>query len=475
VPGRVIVDVSQLSKAYYIWATPAARLHGPLLGRVGQLPFLPAGLAERCRQLSQGSFKKFYALRDVSLRVEKGETVGIVGRNGSGKSTLLQVLAGTLAPTTGSVSVEGRVTALLELGAGFAPEFSGRENIQLNAAILGLSPAEIEARSPQIVAFADVGEFIDQPVKTYSSGMYVRLAFAVAINLDADVLIVDEALSVGDEAFQRKCFSRIRAFQERGGTILFVSHSAAAVVELCNRAVLLDQGELLLSGPPKEIVSHYHKLIYAPPERAASLREELRRRAPGEAREAPSPPAVSAPPPASLPEPDGDGEFDPGLVPRSTISYVSLGAVIENVCLKTTSGRPVNVLQRRREYVYEYSVRFTQSCFNVRFGMLIKTVSGFELGGAVSAPPSRGLDCVEAGSRLTVRFQFRCLLVAGTYFLNAGVVGTVDATETFLHRVIDVAMMRVMPEPHALCTGLVDFCAEPEVVVQAPVPDPVAG
>jgi lipopolysaccharide transport system ATP-binding protein len=282
---------------------------------------------------------------------------------------------------------------------------------------------------------------------------------------------VDEALAVGDEAFQRKCFARIHRFQEAGGTLLFVSHSAPAVLELCHRAVLLDQGELLLSGAPKDVVTQYHRLIYAPPAAAARLREELRQ---GGAAAALSPSPTAGRSDTGGPERDG-AFHDPHLAPRSTLAYESRGALIEAVCVRTPAGRLVNVLQQRRDYVYEYAVRFTQDCFGVRFGMLIKTTSGLELGGAVTAQPPLALASVEAGSRLTVRFRFRCLLSEGTYFLNAGVVGMVDGAETFLHRIVDVAMIRVLPDPEALATGTVDFCAEPELLVDARTPEPTFG
>ena len=475
------IELQAASKAYNVWASPSARLHGPVLGRLGQLPFLPAGLARHCQRLSQESFKRFFALKDVSLRVEAGETVGIVGRNGSGKSTLLQLVAGILTPTSGTVTVSGRVAALLELGAGFNPDFSGRENIQLSGTIVGMSAAEIEARTAGIIAFADIGEFIDQPVRTYSSGMAVRLAFAVATSVDADVLIVDEALAVGDEAFQRKCFARLRAFQEKGGTILFVSHSASTVAELCHRAVLLDQGELLLAGRPKAVLGLYHRMIYAPPERAAALREALRRDAERAEAAASEEVAVfdarTGPPDrrSASADADDDAQYDPHLVPRSTLAYESRGALIEAPRVVTGSGRPVNLLRGRSEYVYEYAVRFTRDSFNVRFGMLVKTVSGVDLGGAVSSPPGQALACVEAGTEITVRFRFRCLLAPGVYFLNAGVTGTVDGTEAFLHRLVDAAMIRVQPEPEGLVTGTVDFCAAPEVLVHAPVARPATG
>ena len=218
----------------------------------------------------------FWALRDINLEIPKGKSVGIVGRNGSGKSTLLQIIAGTLTPTTGKIQVNGRISALLELGSGFNPEFTGRQNVFFNGRLLGLTQKEIENKFDEIAGFADIGDFIEQPVKTYSSGMFIRLAFAVATSVTPDLLIVDEALSVGDEAFQRKCFARIQSIQGRGGTILFVSHSASSIVELCKYAILISHGEILLSGSPKVIVSKYQKLIYAPADRIERLTQEIR-------------------------------------------------------------------------------------------------------------------------------------------------------------------------------------------------------
>ncbi|MEO1373630.1 MAG: ABC transporter ATP-binding protein, partial [Cyanobacteria bacterium J06635_10] len=220
--------------------------------------------------------QEFWALRDINLEVPRGHSLGIVGRNGSGKSTLLQIVVGTLTTTSGEARVNGRISALLELGSGFNPEFTGRQNVFLNGRLLGLEQQQIEAKFDDIAAFADIGDFIEQPVKTYSSGMFVRLAFAVAINVEPDILVVDEALAVGDEAFQRKCFSRIQAIQDSGGTILFVSHSASHVIELCDYAVLLDRGDLLLYGSPKSVITNYHKLIYAPADKIESLREEIK-------------------------------------------------------------------------------------------------------------------------------------------------------------------------------------------------------
>jgi lipopolysaccharide transport system ATP-binding protein len=223
--------------------------------------------ADRLKEsLTRGRWKwhrEFWALKGLSFEIERGTTTGIVGPNGSGKSTLLQIIAGTLNPTHGEVFIEGRVAALLELGAGFNPEFSGIENVYMNSSLLGFSKAETAERLPQIECFAELGDFIHQPVKTYSSGMYVRLAFAIAVNSNPDVLIVDEALSVGDTIFQHRCVRRIKEMQENGTTILFVSHEPTLIRALCSRAILLYQGEMLADGAPVDVLNRYQRLIMA--------------------------------------------------------------------------------------------------------------------------------------------------------------------------------------------------------------------
>jgi len=238
-----VVDTEGLGKCYRIYQKPRDRLFQMFFRR------------------KESFYREFWALRDVSLSVRRGETVGIVGRNGSGKSTLLQLVCGTLNPTVGRVSTRGRVAALLELGSGFNPEFSGRENVYLNASLLGLSRTQIDERFESIAAFAEIGDFIEQPVKIYSSGMFVRLAFAVIVHVDADVLIIDEALSVGDAAFSRKCTRFLRSFMANG-TVLFVSHDTASVKSLCHRVVWLDQGRLLADGDPKTVSDAYLRHLY---------------------------------------------------------------------------------------------------------------------------------------------------------------------------------------------------------------------
>jgi homopolymeric O-antigen transport system ATP-binding protein len=241
----IAVRVESVSKQYRIYDRPADRLK---------------------ETLTRGRWKahrEFWALKDISFKVEAGTTTGIVGPNGSGKSTLLQIITGTLEPTHGSVSIEGRVAALLELGAGFNPEFTGIENIFMNASLMGFSGAETENLLPEIASFAEIGDFIYQPLKTYSSGMYVRLAFAAAIAVAPQILIIDEALAVGDAVFQHRCMRRIKEMQENGTTILFVSHDPASVRALCNRAILLNHGEKIAEGTPPDVLNRYQKIIMA--------------------------------------------------------------------------------------------------------------------------------------------------------------------------------------------------------------------
>lgn len=242
----IAIRVSNLSKRYEIYGAPRDRLKQFVLPRLRRI------MGKSQKQY----FDEFWALKDVSFEIKKGETVGIIGRNGSGKSTLLQMICGTLTPTSGSIQTNGRIAALLELGSGFNPEFTGRENVYLNASVLGLSKAEIDARFDDIADFADIGQFIEQPVKTYSSGMYVRLAFAVIAHVDADILVVDEALAVGDAVFTQKCMRFIRRFQENG-SLIFVSHDTSSVQNLCKSGIWLKNGRVEKAGTAKNVSEAY--------------------------------------------------------------------------------------------------------------------------------------------------------------------------------------------------------------------------
>ena len=251
------IACENLGKCYKIYDTQQARLKQIIAGK------------------KKVYYKEFWANKNISLEIRRGEAVGIVGSNGSGKSTFLQMICGTLTPTTGTVTTKGRLSALLELGAGFNPEFSGMENIYLNSSILGMTKGETKNELENILSFADIGDFINQPVKSYSSGMQIRLAFSIAINVKPEILIVDEALAVGDERFQRKCYSKIESLRENGATIMFVSHSASAIVDLCDRAIMMSSGEVIADGEPKKIIHYYQKLLYAPEPKKINIRNEI--------------------------------------------------------------------------------------------------------------------------------------------------------------------------------------------------------
>lgn len=400
-----------------------------------------------------GRHQSVEALLPLSFRLAAGETVAIIGANGSGKSTLLQLICGTLTPSGGTIARHGRIAALLELGAGFNPEFSGIENIFLNASINGMSRADTESLLPRILEFADIGEHVHQPVKTYSSGMYVRLAFAVAIHVEPDILIIDEALAVGDEAFQRKCFARLREMQSQGVSILFVSHSAESVVSLCDRALLLDHGQLLFDGEPKQAVGLYQKLLYARPEQRGEVREGIL--------------AQSAAPTMALEtEVESDSEavhpFHPdfyieGLVAQST-DYVENGASIEELFLLDEQGFRVNLLHKGQRYRYRFVVRLHQDVDNFFYGTLVKRVDGVSIGGVSSAPPQQASGVsLPAGSMLMVECEFELSLNAGTYFMNAGVYGDTAGYSGFLARKLDALVFKVLPNPAETSTSYVDL------------------
>jgi lipopolysaccharide transport system ATP-binding protein len=436
----IAIDVSAVSKCFHIYDKPRDRL----------MQMLARGKKQY--------FREFWALKDISFSIKRGSTVGIVGRNGSGKSTLLQIICGTLNSTHGDIQANGRIAALLELGSGFNPEFTGRENVYMNASVLGLTREETDARFEEITTFADIGLFIDQPVKTYSSGMMVRLAFAVAINADPEILIVDEALSVGDELFQRKCFARLEAIRASGATILFVSHSGSTIVELCDHAILLDSGEMLTQGNPKKVVSQYQKLMYAPGDKRNSIREAIRdgltiQSIEGEASNS----AAMGKGDAAVDE--KEDFFDENLKSASVIEFESHGAYIDHPYITDMNGRAVNNLLRGKQYLYNYRVRFERGAERVRFGMVIRTTTGLALGGAHSSSGNSVIPVVESGTEILVSFQFDCLVNPGTYFINAGVFGTSSdgQEETVMHRLVDAVVFRVGPIQNNLATELVDF------------------
>jgi teichoic acid transport system ATP-binding protein len=381
---------------------------------------LPQFLRGKPRQF----YQEFWALHDVSFEISKGETVGIIGRNGSGKSTLLQIIAGTLAPTQGEVEVSGRVAALLELGSGFDLEFSGRENVYMNGAILGLSRTEMEQRFDQIAAFADIGQFIDQPVKLYSSGMFVRLAFAVAINVDPDILIIDEALAVGDIAFQAKCYKKFDEFKNSGKTILFVTHALDSILRYCTKAIVLHEGLKLEEGSPKTAVDVYKRLLVNYYDFSD---EEI---------------DLSANSKAFTNDwPNWKEQFN---VNPNLLEYGGKEAEIIDYGIFDAQGTPtINILADETTMV-KMRIRFNKSMVEPIFAFSIKDIKGVELIGTNTFIEHIDTGTYNPGDEVMVTFSQKMRLQTGPYTLSLGCTNYGSDGLLVFHRLYDVLLFEIV-------------------------------
>jgi len=462
------IRVSDLSKCYTIYDKPVNRLKQSIVPKI----MGAFGMSSKLY------YREFWALHNVTMDVKKGETVGVIGRNGSGKSTLLQMICGTLTPTSGGVETKGRITALLELGSGFNPDFTGRENVFLNGAILGLRQDEIESRFDAIADFADIGNFIEQPVKFYSSGMLVRLAFAVQAMVDPDILIVDEALAVGDERFQRKCFLRLEELKKNGTSILFVSHAGQQIIEMCDRALLLEQGRRVLFSDPLTVVRAYQKMIYANSTDQARLIQEYK--------ELDSQGVVTVKLPvdgssdASHPSQAGtvtlldensrlkveekalDRDFyEDSMIPQTTEFYPIQGARIDSI--KIYNGKRMLVNNLLAGHVYDFEIRgtFLEDRESVRIGFHIRTKTDLEITGQSYPGVAKHISSVKCRQKFKLTHKMRMSLLPNTYFAGAGIWSTTEPV--CLHRVIDAIMFSVMPKAERRSFGFVDLSAgEPE-------------
>lgn len=370
-----IISLKNVSKGFKRYAKPVDRLKELLLPRKSRADV-------------------FWALQDIHLDIFKGETIGIVGQNGAGKSTLLQLITKTLTPTTGEIGVHGRISALLELGSGFNPEFTGRQNVFFNGRILGLTQAEIEAKFDEIIAFADIGDFIDQPVKTYSSGMFVRLAFAVAVNTNPDILIVDEALAVGDIFFQQKCFERLRQMKESGVTLLFVSHDSSAVCKLCQRAILIEHGRIVLDALPRQVVDLYQAKFLQQQDVEPKLTE------------------ISVSPSAST---------STGDDAASTVSLTSEAATIQFVRFLDEDDQEIYSITSDAPLQLSIGILFREDVDDPHVGFKIRTRMGEVMFESNTFCMGRTIGTVSAGTLLNVRFRFDVPLAPQDYTITTGV------------------------------------------------------
>lgn len=418
-PPRIAAQ--RLTKAYRIWSEPSQRLLSPFFA--GTARYLPGALAERLKVKATAGYRDFFALQDVSFEVKGGEAVGIIGRNGAGKSTLLQIIAGTLQPSGGGVRVNGRVAALLELGAGFNVDFTGRENVFLSGAVLGLGKTEIGSRFAEIAAFADIGEFMDEPVKTYSSGMMMRLAFAVSTCVDPDVLIVDEALSVGDAPFQAKCFRRLRQLIAKGVSLLFVSHDLGTVRSICSRALWLKNGRAEMWGDAKSVAKEYEKFCWA----------ELGVQT-GEARPAAAIPVETDENAAPLDQ--GWQRTQKLLQTHNHLLPVAdessrLGnrdVVLEAVVATNHQGEPATEFDFDEEVTLHYRLRASRAVDSeFLLGVRVRDVRGNYVYSVQDVQQLHRLRLAPGASRLA-RVRFRLPLTHGDYVLRTGIFGFKDGT-----------------------------------------------
>jgi len=400
-------------------------------------------------------YEEFWALREIDLEIAKGETVGVVGQNGSGKSTLLQLIVGTLTPTTGSVRCDGRVSAILELGAGFNPEFTGLENARLNASIIGMSNQEIEDRLPAILEFSELGNFIDKPVKTYSSGMYIRLAFSVVINMSPDILVIDEALAVGDSRFQRKCFRKLDELRDQGTTIVFVTHATDTVISHCDRAVFMELGDIVKVGEPKDVVNTYLESMFDGGLRARSKQAAIDNEAP----------RISANRLNLDDEMDycrlrptyNDTEYEWGSGHARIVDYLVLDSAGAPVGPAVSAGTEISVWM---------AVRFYEARRGLIYALTIKTVDGTTVFGTNTDLLGMPTEAVSAGQTVVVKFDLPLNLISSEYFVSLGVVARPDYGEDdVLHRRYDLFHIQVQDNHRAF--GYASLPATIEVSMNA--------
>ena len=410
---KIAIQVKDLEKVYKLYDKPSDRLWETL------------GIGRGKRHTEH------HALKGINLTIHQGETVGIIGTNGSGKSTILKIITGVLNPTRGEVSVNGRISALLELGAGFNMEYNGIENIYLNGTMIGFSEKEIDSKMNDILEFADIGEYVHQPVKTYSSGMFVRLAFAVAINIEPEILIVDEALSVGDVFFQAKCYHKFEEFKNMGKTIVFVSHDLSSISKYCDRVVLLNQGVKLGEGRPKEMIDAYKQVLVGQytieesDEERLLDDEQLRALAAGGKKDALA----------------GAGNVNPDL-----LEYGSKKAVITEYFITDEKGTKTSAILKGSSFRIHMKVNMMEDIMAPVFAFTIKNIKGTEITGTNTMFEKAFLESVKAGDEKEIVFTQEMNLQGGEYLLSLGVTGYEGDDFTVYHRLYDVLNLTVISD-----------------------------
>lgn len=405
----VVIRVENLSKVYKLYSKPSDRIK------------------DAFSFSKKVYYREHYALRDVSMNVYRGETVGIIGSNGSGKSTLLKIITGILQASSGTVSVNGRISALLELGAGFNMEYTGIENIYLNGTMIGFSKEEIDQKLDTILQFADIGDFVHQPVKTYSSGMFVRLAFAIAINIDPEILIVDEALSVGDVFFQAKCYKKFEEFKKKGKTILFVSHDLGSVSKYCDRVIILNKGVKLAEGRPKEMIDLYKKVLV----------NQLT-------------PMVSMQNTFAYNEKINITWKDSMVKNPQVSEYGNKLAEIIDFCIMDSNGVITNRIHKGSDFYIKMKVLFNEDIQEPIFAYTIRDLKGTDITGTNTMFEKVFFDNPKAGDIKTITFKQNMLLQGGDYLLSLGCTGYREGVFTVYHRLYDLCNISVISDKNTV-------------------------
>lgn len=424
---KLAIEVDNVQKIYKLYDKPSDRLKEAF------------GFGKKTKH------KLHYALKGVSMKIYQGETVGIIGTNGSGKSTILKIITGVLNPTSGRVLVNGRISALLELGAGFNMEYNGIENVYLNGTMMGFSEKEIEAKLPEILSFADIGDYVYQPVKTYSSGMFVRLAFAVAINIEPEILIVDEALSVGDVFFQAKCYHKFEEFKKMGKTIVFVSHDLSSISKYCDRVYLLNQGNILGEGSPKAMIDTYKRVLVGQYDESENVGEESENLLDDEdLQRAAAKKADGAAKDAAEASAEAKGQNP------NALEYGTKQAQIEELYITDDRGVPTNAILKGSMFTIHMRVRFMDHIPAPIFAFSVKNVIGVEITGTNTMIEKAFLDSVEPGDVKNVTFTQKMNLQGGEYLLSLGVTGYNQDTFEVYHRLYDALNITVVSDKNTV-------------------------
>lgn len=431
-----VIKVSGISKSYKLYNRPSDRLKEAWALR-----------KNTCYHTDH------FALQDINFEVKKGECMGIIGTNGSGKSTLLKIITGVLNPSKGEVEVNGKISALLELGAGFNMEYTGLKNIYLNGTMMGYSRQEMEKRIEDIIEFAEIGDFINQPVKTYSSGMFARLAFAVAINVEPDILIVDEALSVGDIFFQAKCFKKFSEFQERGKTILFVSHDLSSVLKYCNKCLLINKGQQIMLGKTADVVNVYRKILVQDSKEQDAQKEK------DEVIDAIKKTEKKAKP-ENVQEQSTKTHLwkSSMLVNRNFVEYGNGKATIIDFGVEDENGEISTSVMKNTVFSVKMKIRFNEDIQEPIFAYTIKDLKGTELTGTNTMLEQNNLEVVKAGEEVTVSFKQQMLLQGGQYLLSIACTGYEGDKFVVHHRLYDICNIHVISERNTI--GVFDNGAE---------------